>query len=81
MEQILPNRETRASESAFERAADSDVRRTQDQAPAYPDPPEPDDQDEDDEAGYPGINRPEMPATDRESIERPEKAPNPLDEP
>jgi hypothetical protein len=83
METCDSNEEARTLEAATERPTARDERHSQGGAPDYPDPPErrDDDDDEEDEGGYPGINKPEMPATDRESIERPEKAPNPMDEP
>jgi hypothetical protein len=81
MEQIIPDQETRASQWEPRWAIPHATRRTQGGAPAHPDEPEEPDDDEEDDGGYPGITRPEMPATDRESVERPEKAPNPLNEP
>ncbi len=77
MEIFVPDQATHAPGWAPE----CPTRWSQDGAPAHPDEPEePDDDEDDDEKGYPGINRPEMPATDRESVERPEKAPNPLND-
>jgi hypothetical protein len=81
MKSIAPDSEQYVPVWARGRIVCVDLRWLQDGSPTQPDIPEEPDDDDDEEGGYPGINRPEMPWTDRESVERPEKAPNPLDEP